>query len=127
FLCGRLEWTQGDFFDDAGLGSGSGFGNDAGLASGRHIRYNYDNYTKVDDETWIQGIITAGEGVYRCHNGGSCLAPDTCSCPDGWDGYDCNTPLCRYANALRGVSSCQNGGICSAKDNCACVTTESIL
>lgn len=47
FLCGRLEWTQGDFNDDAGLGSGSGFGNDAGLASGRHIRSNYDNYTKV--------------------------------------------------------------------------------
>lgn len=47
FLCGRLGWTQGDFFDDAGLGSGSGFGTDSGLASGRHVRYNYDNYTKV--------------------------------------------------------------------------------
>ena len=51
---------------------------------------------KVDDDTWIQGAVTPGEGVYRCHNGGSCLAPDTCSCPDGWDGYDCETPLCRY-------------------------------
>ena len=47
FLCGRLEWTQGDFVDDAGLGSDSGFGTDSGLASGRHVRYNYDNYTKV--------------------------------------------------------------------------------
>eukprot|EP00903_Cladosiphon_okamuranus_P018631 g17149.t3 len=127
FLCGRLEWTQGDFFDDASLGLGSGFGTDSGLASGRHVRYNYDNYTMVDDETWVQGIITPGEGVYRCHNGGSCLAPDTCSCPDGWDGYDCNTPLCRHLQPSGAVSSCQNGGICSAKDDCVCVTADSIL
>lgn len=46
-MCGRLEWTQGDFLDDAGLGSASGFGTDSGLTSGRHLRYNYDNYTKV--------------------------------------------------------------------------------
>lgn len=38
---------QGDYIDDAGLGLGSGFGTDSGLASGRHVRYNYNNYTKV--------------------------------------------------------------------------------
>ena len=38
---------QGDYIDDAGLGSESGFGTDSGLASGRHVRYNYNNYTKV--------------------------------------------------------------------------------
>ncbi|CAN0126417.1 unnamed protein product, partial [Laminaria digitata] len=82
---------------------------------------------KVDDDTWTQGEVTPGEGVYRCHNGGSCLAPDTCSCPDGWDGYDCETPLCRFAVGvtvyeLSFVWGCQNGGICAAKDDCTCVT-----
>lgn len=47
FLCSVLKWEQGDFIDDAGLGSGIGFGADAGLAPGRHVRSNYDNYTKV--------------------------------------------------------------------------------
>lgn len=47
YLCSVLEWEQGDFHDDAGLGGDSGFGTDSGLARGRHIRSNYDNYTKV--------------------------------------------------------------------------------
>lgn len=68
-----------------------------------------------------------GEGVYKCHNGGSCLAPDTCSCPDGWGGYDCDTPLCRHLQPSGKVSGCQNGGICSGKDDCACVVADSVL
>ena len=32
-----------------------------------------------------------GEGIYACFNEGSCVAPDTCTCADGWTGYDCNT------------------------------------
>lgn len=47
YLCERLHWEQGDFIDDAGLGSSSGFGVDFGLSPGRHIRYNYNNYTMV--------------------------------------------------------------------------------
>ncbi|CAM9450628.1 unnamed protein product [Ascophyllum nodosum] len=131
YLCGRLEWGQGDFYDDAGFGPRAGFGVHFGLPVGRHIRYNYKNYTKVDDDTWVQGVVRPGEGVYRCHNGGSCLAPDTCSCPDGWDGFDCNTPLCRqeveHLQPSGLVSSCQNGGICSEKDSCTCVTADSVL
>jgi len=58
-LCSRLEWTQGDYYSDAGLGSSSGFGNDFGLASGRHVRYNYDNYTKVG-RRYMTGEETTG-------------------------------------------------------------------
>ena len=35
-----------------------------------------------------------GEGIYACFNTGSCVAPDTCYCSDGWIGYDCNTRPC---------------------------------
>lgn len=92
-----------------------------------NLHYNNNDYMKVDDDTWSQGDVTPGEGVYKCHNGGSCIAPDTCSCPDGWDGYDCETPACRHLQPSGVVSSCQNGGICAAKDDCACIATDSVL
>ena len=43
----------------------------------------------------IKGIPQApgGEGCYRCPNGGYCTAPDTCTCTEGWTGYDCRTPV----------------------------------
>ncbi|CAM9417789.1 unnamed protein product [Discosporangium mesarthrocarpum] len=127
FLCRRRLWEQGDFIDDGGLSGGSGFGTDFGLEAGRHYRVNYHNYTQLDTETWVQGEITAGEGLYSCYNGGSCLGPDTCSCPDGWDGYDCNTPLCRHLQPSGEVSSCQHSGICANKNDCSCVQTDSVL
>ena len=37
-----------------------------------------------------------GEGIFVCHNQGSCVAPDECSCTDGWAGFDCALPLCRH-------------------------------
>jgi len=36
----------------------------------------------------------AGEGCYRCANGGNCTAPDLCTCAEGWTGYDCREPVC---------------------------------
>merc|ERR1711968_52790 len=36
----------------------------------------------------------AGQGCYRCANGGNCTAPDFCTCAHGWTGYDCRTPVC---------------------------------
>ena len=39
-------------------------------------------------------MAPGGEGCYRCANGGNCTAPDTCSCPEGWTGYDCRTAVC---------------------------------
>lgn len=67
FLCGRLEWEQGDFFDDAGLGSSSGFGTDSGLVSGRHVRYNYDNYTEVRRYS-IAILQTCAMQIYLSHS-----------------------------------------------------------
>ena len=40
------------------------------------------------------GIAGGGEGCYRCANLGNCTAPDYCTCAEGWEGYDCMTPIC---------------------------------
>lgn len=34
------------------------------------------------------------QGYYACANSGQCIAPDTCSCAEGWMGFDCRTPVC---------------------------------
>jgi sugar lactone lactonase YvrE len=41
-----------------------------------------------------RGITPGGEGCFRCKNGGICTAPDICTCPPAWRGYDCNEPTC---------------------------------
>jgi len=63
-LCNVLQWYQGEFDD-------------------REIRVNFNNYIQLDSETWVEGIILPGEGIYGCANRGSCIAPDNCSCADG--------------------------------------------
>jgi formylglycine-generating enzyme required for sulfatase activity len=47
-----------------------------------------------------------------CENGGTCSAPDTCTCDSGWEGAGCGTPVC--------ATPCQNGGTCSAPNTCTC-------
>lgn len=43
----------------------------------------------------------AGQGCFRCANGGNCTAPDVCTCAKGWSGYDCKTPVCEtFADPL---------------------------
>ena len=37
---------------------------------------------------------TDDPGCWRCPNGGNCTAPDTCSCPPQWSGFDCRSPVC---------------------------------
>ncbi|KDO16366.1 hypothetical protein SPRG_18103 [Saprolegnia parasitica CBS 223.65] len=68
-----------------------------------------------------------GEGVYKCFHHGSCIAPDTCSCGDGYSGFDCQTPLCRFLTPSGAVTSCQHSGVCIEKDTCQCVQSPSIL
>ena len=119
FLCNIMQWEQGDYIDDAGLGSETGVGSIFGLDSGRHIRVNnpYVNGTER----------TRGEGIYSCQNRGSCVGPDVCTCTDGYSGYDCSEPQCRHRQQDGEVTSCLNQGICSSKDDCECVQTQSIL
>lgn len=128
FLCNVFEWKQGDYVDDAGLGSISGVGSLYGLQNGRHVRINTPNILfEEDTQTFTRGPVIAGEGIYRCANDGSCIGPDKCTCGDGFDGYDCRTPLCRHLQVTGAVSSCLNGGICKDKDSCDCVQTGSVL
>ena len=76
--------------------------------------------------------VSSGEGLYQCFNRGSCVSPDVCSCPDGYDGFDCRTPLCRYEQRDSMVSKleivgCLNGGLCQRKDTCECILSQSIM
>lgn len=81
-----------------------------------------------------------------CENGGRCVAPDKCECPQGWDGVDCTLALCsektcgprelctspNTCTCIPGfsgedcsiptcVQECQNGGACIAPDTCQCL------
>ncbi|DAZ94106.1 TPA: hypothetical protein N0F65_007940 [Lagenidium giganteum] len=110
FLCGNLVWEQGDY------------------TQGRYIRTNYVNITKLSDTAWAYGNSTPGEGVYMCRHKGSCIAPDTCTCGDGYEGIDCQKPSCRFLLANNTVvNHCLNGGRCVAKDTCRCLRINSTL
>ena len=49
-----------------------------------------------------------------CEHGGSCGAPDTCTCSDGWFGPNCTVPVCSQ--------TCGNGGNCTAPGTCTCAS-----
>uniref|UniRef100_A0A8C0FPE2 EGF-like domain-containing protein n=1 Tax=Bubo bubo TaxID=30461 RepID=A0A8C0FPE2_BUBBB len=48
----------------------------------------------------------------RCMNGGRCVGPNICSCPSGWRGKRCNTPVCSQ--------KCLFGGKCVLPNVCSC-------
>lgn len=128
FLCNRHIWVQGDYIENAEPETEIAVGSNFGSAKGRHIRINHENYIKNETTNrWTQGETIAGEGIYACHNGGSCIAPDVCTCKDGYSGFDCKTPLCRHRQLNGSVIGCLNGGICVDKDRCECPQTLSIL
>ena len=128
FLCNVMNWTQGDYWDDAGLGSATGVGSKYGLKYGRNVRINTPNiYFNIKTQKYENKGIIAGEGIYGCHNSGSCISPDVCTCEDGYTGFDCSTPLCRHLQPTGLVTACLNHGICESKDNCNCIQTDSIL
>ena len=115
FLCEVDAWLQGDY------------------AAGRYERVNQDSTgyeagVNEDAFNWLQiEDIQAGEGIYQCYNYGSCVAPEECTCPDGFTGFDCSTPLCRHKQVDGQIVSCLNDGECSAKDHCQCKQAESLV
>ena len=110
-------------------GAGIEYGPGAPLAvfdRGRHVRANSPNISVVsgdrgEEDVWVYGRPTRGEGIYECANEGTCIAPDVCTCKDGWSGFDCNTPLCRHLQfPSRDIASCENGGVCVLGEECVC-------
>ncbi|XP_070568540.1 matrilin-2-like [Ptychodera flava] len=47
-----------------------------------------------------------------CENGGTCNAPDTCTCPPNYHGSTCSNAICN--------PGCENGGTCTGPDTCTC-------
>lgn len=130
FLCNRFEWEQGNFIDNSNLVDDTVIGSEYLLELGRHIRVNYYNYIKNGSSytnDWYIGDSFQGEGIFACYNGGGCIAPDTCSCRDGYTGFDCRTPICRFFHDGSAKSGCLNGGLCVDKDKCECLQTPSVL
>jgi hypothetical protein len=147
FLCGQSSWEEGDYIDDGELnlrptsdlaGLGIQYGADGPVAEvpmGRHTRLNYNNVTRNEHGEIVWGVHSGGEGIYVCAHDSSCLAPEMCSCTDGYGGFDCNLPLCRHLRPydpfgtrnVGEVTSCAHGAPCVAKDDCQCITTASIL
>jgi len=121
YLCNVLAWEQGDY------------------SEGRYSRRSSDStaYIKNSSKAYLdlsvipqwepEGDILPGEGVYKCANFGSCVAPDVCSCPDGFTGFDCRESLCRHKLPNHEIVSCLNEGICKGRDNCTCKKWESTI
>jgi hypothetical protein len=100
-LCNVMNWHSGDFLEDVAHGT-------------ERFSSGYERPSVV-------------QGIRECYNKGSCVAPDTCECPDGWAGIDCQTPLCRHINQFEQLVSCLNNGNCNDKDSCTCVLVPSKL
>jgi hypothetical protein len=122
-LCGVTLWYQGDYAQS--------WANDLDVSyrsPGRVVRVNDPHYVRAAEaDTFLQGAVVNGEGIYACYNSGACVAPDTCACNDGWEGYDCNVPQCRHVNYYRQEVSCLHGGVCGGLDTCTCALQPSLL
>lgn len=116
-LCLQEVWYQGNYehpwaFKNPAPITWESHEDVSRVSEGRNIRVNHPNYIRESPETWVEGPVVEGEGLYACFNDGSCVAPDTCVCAEGWTGYDCNTPTC--------TPKCLRGGVCGDKDTCVC-------
>ncbi len=126
-LCHVVDWYQGVYSQPWASALNTSLGVVSRTSPSRSIRSNHDNYIQVGDEKWVAGPLVTGEGIYRCYNNGSCTAPDTCECSDGWEGTDCSTPLCRHNNTFGAMVGCLNSGQCGFRDRCTCVRRPSLL
>lgn len=126
-LCNITYWYQ-DIYRDSWANALTGPQKSVS-SHGRYVRSNFDNYIKINADKFVAGPLVKGEGIFACYNNGSCSAPDTCVCRDGWSGMDCSTPLCRHRSAERGneTVSCLNHGICGYRDRCTCIQRPSLL
>ena len=126
-LCGVVNWWQGVYLDS--WSNGLTVRPLSIDAPGRYIKSNFDNYIRPSQKNYsrVAGPLVTGEGIFACYNLGSCVAPDTCECPDGWAGYDCASPLCRHTNVFGDVVGCLNLGTCGFRDRCTCAKQPSLL
>jgi hypothetical protein len=91
---------------------------------------------------WVEAGGECVDTVLRgCFNGGTCVAPNTCTCAPGWEGDDCSLPICNFTTGTvwRGETSefnatappdrygrvpvyrtCANGGNCTRPNTCLC-------
>jgi hypothetical protein len=136
YLCGLTAWWMGNYRDPAANDDDDASPSAPSRSSaGRVVRINTPNYVRVNTSgggggaaAWVAGPPLPGEGLYACAHSGACVAPDVCTCADGWSGPDCTTPLCRHVGPSNEVTSgCANGGVCAGKDVCACATVPSLL
>ena len=70
-------------------------------------RVTYDLMMAYGPGRWLRHPKYEGECVDRvvrgCYNNGTCVAPDTCECAEGWAGANCTIPVRAVMCAL---SSC---------------------
>ena len=123
-LCKQEQWYQGQYetswsFKHPAPISWETHEAQSRVSPGRFVRVNHPNFIRVAPARWIEGPVIEGEGIYACYNSGSCVAPDSCECSQGWDGYDCNTPTCE--------PKCKQGGVCGDTNTCVCASWPSIL
>ena len=50
--------------------------------------------------------------IRGCYNNGTCVAPNTCQCSEGWRGFDCSIPICTQV--------CNHNGNCTLPNVCTC-------
>ncbi|XP_043572153.1 sushi, von Willebrand factor type A, EGF and pentraxin domain-containing protein 1 isoform X1 [Chiloscyllium plagiosum] len=68
----------------------------------------------LENGTWSKPPRCRAVCRFPCQNGGACERPNTCTCPEGWMGRLCETPIC--------ILPCLNGGLCLAPYKCDCPT-----
>ncbi|GCC29611.1 hypothetical protein chiPu_0008054 [Chiloscyllium punctatum] len=68
----------------------------------------------LENGTWSKPPSCRAVCRFPCQNGGACERPNTCTCPEGWMGRLCETPIC--------ILPCLNGGLCLAPYKCDCPT-----
>jgi sugar lactone lactonase YvrE len=81
-------------------------------------------YTFEEDrQVALAQFYNVTQGAYMCANGGACVAPDVCSCADGWAGFDCRVPVCEGGYYEPHLESFVNG----VQSDAAFVTFEPFL